>query len=366
MKFTPIIDNLPSSVPFVGPEALERKTGKAITVRIGANENVFGPSPKAISAMQAAASESWQYGDPENHDLKAAIAKAVGVAPENIACGGGIDGLLGIVVRLFINPGEAIATSLGAYPTFNFHVAASGGILHTTPYVHDHESPQGLLKLAKDENAKLLYFANPDNPMGTFWPAPVVDSLITAVPDTCMLLLDEAYIEFAPDGTAPAIDVSRRNLLRFRTFSKAHGLAGIRVGYVIGHPDMISAFDKIRNHFGISRISQAGAIAAIQDVSWVAHVKSEVAISRHHIYDIAKANDLKPITSATNFVSIDCGQDGTHARAIVDGLLTHGIFIRMPGVAPLNRCIRISCGTKKDLDQLAETLPKVLATVSPS
>jgi histidinol-phosphate aminotransferase len=360
VPFTPIIAKLPSTTPFVGPEALERRAGQKITARIGANENVFGPSPKAIAAMQAAASESWQYGDPENHDLKRAIAKAIGVQPENIACGGGIDGLLGLTVRLFINPGNAIATSLGAYPTFNFHVTASGGTLNTTPYVHDHESPQALLKLAKTENAKLLYFANPDNPMGTVWPSPVVDSLIAAVPDTCILLLDEAYIEFAPDGTAPAINTSRKNLLRFRTFSKAHGMAGIRVGYAIGHPDIISAFDKIRNHFGISRISQAGAIAAINDAAWVAHVKSEVNIARHRIYDIAQANNLKPVASATNFVSIDCGRDDTYARSIVDGLLTRGIFIRMPGVAPLNRCIRVSCGTKKDLDQLAEALPNVL------
>ena len=360
--FTPIVAELPSTVPFVGPEALERRTGKPIKVRIGANENVFGPSPKAIAAMQSAAAESWKYGDPENHELKAAIAKSTGVAPENIACGGGIDGLLGLVVRLFINPGDAIATSLGAYPTFNFHVAASGGILHTTPYVHDHESPQALLKLAKDASAKLLYFANPDNPMGTMWPAPVVGSFIDAVPDSCMLLLDEAYLEFAPDGTAPIIDTSRRNLLRFRTFSKAHGLAGIRVGYVIGHPDMIAAFDKIRNHFGISRVSQAGAIAAIQDAAWVAHVRDLVSQSRQHIYDIAKANGLKAVASATNFVAVDCGKDGSHAKSIVDGLLEHGIFVRTPGVAPLNRCIRISCGTGQQLKALAEALPMFLAT----
>ncbi len=361
--FTPIVSELPSSVPFVGPEALERRSGKVIRARIGANENVFGPSPQAIAAMRAAAAESWQYGDPENHDLKAAIAKSVGVAPENIACGGGIDGLLGLVVRLFINPGDPIATSLGAYPTFNFHVAAAGGILHTTPYVHDHESPQALLKLAKEAKAKLLYFANPDNPMGTVWPAPVVDSLINAVPEDCMLLLDEAYIEFAPEGTAPAIDTTRKNLLHFRTFSKAHGMAGIRVGYAIGHPEIIQAFDKIRNHFGISRVSQAGALAAIRDTDWVQNIRALVNTSRQHIYEIAKANNLKAIASATNFVAIDCGRDGSYARAIVDGLLAEGIFIRMPGVAPLNRCIRVSCGTEAHLQAFAEALPRVLATL---
>jgi histidinol-phosphate aminotransferase len=360
-RFTPIIEKLPSTVPFVGPEALKRRSGAPIQARIGANESVFGPSPKAIAAIQAAATDSWKYGDPENFELKAAIAEQLGVAPENIACGGGIDGLLGLVVRLFIEPGDAVATSLGAYPTFNFHVAAAGGKLVTTPYVNDREDPASLLSVAKAESGKLLYFANPDNPMGTVWPADDVQRLIDAVPDTCMLLLDEAYVEFAPEGTAPAFDVTRKNLLRFRTFSKAHGMAGIRVGYVIGHADIISAFDKIRNHFGISRISQAGAIAAIKDQDWVQHVKREVITARARIRDIAKENSLTPLPSATNFMTVDCGRDGAYARAIVDGLLKHGIFIRMPGVAPLNRCIRVSCGDKKSLDLLAEALPKVLA-----
>jgi histidinol-phosphate aminotransferase len=364
MKFTPIIEALPSTVPFVGPEALERRTGSAITARIGANESVYGPSPKAISAMQAAAVESWQYGDPENHDLKAAIAKAVGVKPENIACGGGIDGLLGLVVRLFIAPGEPVATSLGAYPTFNFHVAAAGGKLITTPYVNDKEDPESVLKLARDERAKLLYFANPDNPMGSVWPATDVKLMIAALPEETLLLLDEAYIEFAPEGTAPRIDVSRKNVLRFRTFSKAHGMAGIRVGYAIGHTDVISAFDKIRNHFGISRISQAGAIAAIRDGDWVKHVKAQVIEARGQIRDIAKANGLQPLPSATNFMTIDCGRDGTYARAIVDGLLDHGIFIRMPGVAPLNRCIRVTCAPEAELARFADALPQVLKRIA--
>jgi histidinol-phosphate aminotransferase len=360
MSFTPIIAKLPSTIPFIGPEALERRNGLAISARIGANESVFGPSPKAIAALQAAAANSWMYGDPEHYDLKAAIAKAVGVQPENIACGEGIDGLLGLVVRLFIAPGDAVATSSGAYPTFNFHVAASGGKLVTTPYVNDHEDPASLLNLAKSEKAKLLYFANPDNPMGTCWPANDVRHFIDAVPETTMLLLDEAYIEFAPEGTAPEIDKTRKNLLRFRTFSKAHGLAGIRVGYVIGHPEIISAFDKIRNHFGISNVSQAGAIAAIQDQDWVQHVKREVITARARIRDIARDNGLTPLPSATNFMTIDCGRDGAYAKSIVDGLLQYSIFIRMPGVAPLNRCVRISCGDKKSLDHLAEALPKVL------
>jgi histidinol-phosphate aminotransferase len=362
-KFTALIDSLPSSVPFIGPETLSRRTGQKIKVRIGANENVFGPSPKAIEAMRIAAAESWQYGDPESHELKQALAKHLGVGAENIAIGEGIDGLFGYAVRLFVEPGVTVATSLGAYPTFNFHVAGFGGKLVTTPYVSDHEDIASLLMLADAENAKVIYFANPDNPMGTWHPASEMQKLIDATPDDVMLMLDEAYGEFAPEGTMPPLDVTRKNVLRFRTFSKAYGMAGMRVGYAIGHPEIISAFEKVRNHFGMSRVSQAAALAALADQNWLGFVKHEVVKSRDRIYRIAKANGLIPIPSATNFVAIDCGRDGAHAKAIVDALLQHGIFIRMPGVAPLNRCIRVSCGTENNLERLAAALPSVLETL---
>lgn len=362
-EMTPLIRSLPSTVPFVGPEALCRRTGAALKARIGANESVYGPSPRAIAAMQAAAVESWQYGDPENHDLKAAVAAHLGVAPENVAVGEGIDGLFGMAVRLFLEPGMPVATSFGAYPTFNFHVAGLGGRLVTTAYVDDREDPASLLTLAHAEKARIIYFANPDNPMGTCWPAAEVEALIAAMPGDAILMLDEAYGEFAPPGTMPPLDVTNPNVLRFRTFSKAYGMAGVRVGYCIGHPTVIQAFDKIRNHFGIGRMAQAGAIAALADQAYVKDVVARVARARERLYRIADDNGLKAVRSATNFVAIDCGRDGAYARAIVDGLLTHGIFIRMPGVAPLNRCIRVSCGNEQHLGLLAEALPTVLKSI---
>src|SRR5665213_21923 len=362
-KFTPLIESLPSTTPFVGPEALERRSGAAIKARIGANESVFGPAPSVIAAMQAHAHEAWMYGDPENHDLKQALAAHLNVAPENICLGEGIDGLFGYAVRLFVEQGVKVATSLGAYPTFNFHVTGFGGKLVTTPYVDDREDPTSLLALAKTKKARVIYFANPDNPMGTVWPAQDVQRLIDETPAGTMLMLDEAYTEFADANTRPAFDITRKNVLRFRTFSKAYGLAGARVGYVIGHSDVIKAFDKIRNHFGMARLSQIAAIAALKDQAWLQHVVEQVHLSRQRIYEIAKANGLKPIASATNFVAVDCGRDGAFAKAVVDGLLKHGVFVRMPGVAPLNRCIRVSCGTQDQLDHLAEALPKVLKLI---
>ncbi len=359
-RLASIIEALPSTVPFVGPEAQERQLGFNFKARIGANENVFGPSPKAIRAMQNAVPDVWQYGDPENYDLKNALAAHHGIAPENIMVGEGIDGLLGYVARMMIEPGSAVITSKGAYPTFNYHVAASGGNLLTVPYRQDREDLESLIAMARSENSKLIYFANPDNPMGTWWSADELNSVISTLPDDVLLCLDEAYIELAPENTAPPVDTDRPNVLRFRTFSKAYGMAGGRVGYVMGEAQMIKNFDKIRNHFGMCRVSQVGALAALQDQDYLAQVISQVNQSRNRIKDIAEKNNLSAIDSAANFVAIDCGRDGDFAMSLLSELTSQGIFIRMPGVAPQNRCIRVSVCTEEDLDLFEEALPVAL------
>ncbi len=361
-NFTPLIQSLPSTIPFVGPETIVRRTGIPLRARIGANESVFGPSPKVIAAMQDAALESWKYGDPEVYDLRKAIADHHAIAVDNVTVGEGIDGLFGLAVRLFVEPGVTVANSYGAYPTFNFHVAGFGGTLVTTPYVDDHEDPATLLDLARREKARLIYFANPDNPMGTSWKADVVQDLIDNIPIGSLLMLDEAYHDFAED-TLPPLDMENQNLIRFRTFSKAYGMAGVRVGYALGHPHLISAFDKIRNHFGVNRMGQAGAMAALADHGYLTSIKARVTRAREKIYAIARSNAFQPIQSSTNFVSVDCGRDGAFARKIVDGLATQGIFVRMPGVTPLNRCIRISVGTDENLGLLEQALPEVIRAV---
>ena len=358
--YATIVRDLPSTVPFVGPETQERKRGRLFRARIGANESVFGPSPRAIEAMRREAADAWKYCDPENHDLRRTLAAKHGVTPENIVVGEGIDGLFGYIVRLFVEPGVTVATSLGAYPTFNFHVAGYGGRLVTTPYVADHEDPASLLALAKKEKARLLFLANPDNPMGSWWEGADIQVLIARLPAGTLLCLDEAYCEFAPPGTTPPIDVSNPQVIRFRTFSKAYGMAGARIGYAIGEAGVIKSFDKIRNHFGVNRIAQAGALAALADEAHLHWVLDQVAAARDRIAAIGRTNNLAPLPSATNFVAMDCGRDGAYARKVLAGLIDRDVFVRMPGVAPLDRCIRVSAGTKADLDVFEENLPEAL------
>lgn len=364
MRFTPIVEKLPDLVPFVGPETQERARGRKFRARIGANESVFGPSPRAVAAMQRAAAEVWKYCDPENHDLKQALALCHAVDQQNIVVGEGIDGLFGYTVRLFVEPGVTVATSLGAYPTFNFHVAGYGGRLVTAAYRDDREDPEALIALAKRESARLIFFANPDNPMGSCWDASAVQWLIDSVPEGSVLCLDEAYSEFAPPGTMPVIDVSHPRVLRFRTFSKAHGMAGARIGYAIGEAGLIRSFDKIRNHFGVNLIAQIGALASLQDTAHLASVVGKVAAARERIAAIARANGLKPLVSAANFVTIDCCRDGAYARRVLSELIARDVFVRMPGVSPLDRCIRVSAGLPSDLDVFGEALPQALGAAA--
>jgi len=363
-RYTPLAASLPSTVPFVGPEVQERLRGEPFRARLGANENVFGPSPKALEAMRTEAAEIWKYPDASSHDLRHALADHHGVDAKNILVGEGIDGLLGYLVRLLVGPGDAVVTSDGAYPTFNYHVAGYGGTLHKVPYRDDHEDLPALIAKAAEVNAKLVYFANPDNPMASWTKGENIVAALDTLPEGTLLLLDEAYIDFAPEGTAPEIAIDDPRVIRMRTFSKAYGMAGARVGYAMGAPDLIRSFDKIRNHFGMNRAAQAGALAALMDQDYLAQTIANVAEARNAIARIAAENGLSALPSATNFVAIDCGRDADYAKAVLEGLVARGIFVRMPFVAPQNRCIRVSCGRPQDIALFAETLPKVLADLS--
>lgn len=360
---TGIIGALPHLVPFVGPEAQERARGRPFRARLGANESLFGPSPKAIRVMEEAARESWKYSDPESHDLRTALARFHGVKPDNVVIGEGIDGLLGHAVRMCADPGTPVVTSDGAYPTFNFHVMAQGARLVKVPFRDDREDLEALLETAKRERARILYVSNPNNPMGSWWPASELERLIERLPDGLLLLLDEAYCDTAPAATVPRIDVANPQVIRLRTFSKAYGLAGARIGYALGEASLIAVFEKVRNHYGINRTGQLGALAALDDQAYLAEAVNKIAAARDQIGAIARSNGLEPLPSAANFVTIDCGRDGAYAKRVLDAVLERDVFIRKPGVSPLDRCIRISCGREEDHVFLAEALASALSDV---
>lgn len=339
-----IVRELPTLVPFVGPEAQERARGRPFRARLGANENLFGPSPKAIEAMERAACENWKYSDPESFELRHALAAHHGVSANNVVIGEGIDGLLGLAVKLAAEPGAAIVTSDGAYPTFNFHVLSHGARLVKVPFREDKEDLAALLDAVRRSNAAVLYVSNPNNPMGSWWSASEISRLIEALPPGLLLLLDEAYCDTAPREAVPSIDIANPQVLRFRTFSKAYGLAGARIGYALGEEKVVRAFEKVRNHYGINRVGQIGALAALEDQPYLSAVVDKISRARVMIGTIASECGLTALPSGANFVTIDCGRDGVFAEKVLDEVLARDVFARKPSVEPLDRCIRVSCG----------------------
>ena len=361
--YTKIVAGLPATIPFVGPEAIARRLGRPFDLRLGANESLFGVSPRVVAAIAAETARVGWYGDPEAFVIRARLARALRLpSPDHLVMGAGIDELLGVLVRLVTAPGEPVVTSAGAYPTFNYHVAGFGGRLIAVPYRDDREDLEALAEAVRRAGAKLVYLANPDNPMGSWHEAAAIQAFVASLPAAVLVVLDEAYAEFAPADALPPASFADPRVVRLRTFSKAQGLAGLRIGYAMADPAVIAALGKIRNHFGVNRIAQAAAMAALDDPAFTAGVVAEVARGRAEYAALARDCGLAALPSATNFVTVDVGSP-ERARAILLALEASGVFIRMPGVAPLSRCIRITVAPAEDRARFAERFRAVLQQV---
>jgi len=360
--YSDIVAGLPSVTPFVGPETIERQQGKTFRVRIGANESAFGVSPRAAAAMsEAAAGVAW-YCDPEGYELRAELAAIHGVGIENVTLGAGIDDLLGLIVRMYMNQGDAVAASLGSYPTFAYHVDGFGGRLETVPYRNDRNDLMALTDLAARTKACILYLANPDNPTGSYYGSNAIGDLLDRldrVSSNCLFILDEAYLDFVPPDTMLPIDVDDPRLIRVRTFSKAHGMAGARVGYAIAHRDIIRTFDKVRLHFGVSLVAQAGALASLRDPDFVAGVVKAVEDGKKDYRKLAEDAGISALPSQTNFVAFDFGT-GERAGAVMNTLIERGVFLRKPVAPDLDRLVRVTVGTPDDRAVFSELFEDVM------
>ena len=352
--FTPLVAALPATVPFTGPETLERARGAPFAARLGANESAAGMSPRAVAALRTAIDgrDCSFYGDPESHALRARLAARLDVPSEAIVAGPGIDTLLGNTVRLFIASGDVAVTSHGAYPTFDYHVTGHGGRLERVPYRADARvDVDALATAANAHGARLVYLSSPDNPTGTRTPPDALDALIDGLPGGCTLLLDEAYLDYPGEASAPPVDATDARVLRYRTFSKAWGMAGLRIGYAVGHPDAVAGFARVRDHFGVNRLAQVAALASLDDDAFLDRVRERVAAGRERIAALADRHGLSHVPSSTNFVTVDLGDAG-RARRLLDALLGRGVFVRKPVAPPLDRYVRIGIGTDAETAHL--------------
>ncbi|MEM7353578.1 MAG: aminotransferase class I/II-fold pyridoxal phosphate-dependent enzyme [Acidobacteriota bacterium] len=354
-RFTALVDRLPAELPFTAPERMELERGSPLELRMGANESPFGLADGVREAMAAAAEQIAWYGDPESLELRDEIARRHHLRPENVSVGAGIDDLLGLAVRVLLEAGEVGVCAAGTYPMFPFHVAGYGGQLVTVPYRNDLIDLGGLAAAAKQQRARLAYLANPDNPSGSSIPMDTAAAFLDALPPDTVLLLDQAYTELAPPYAARILNVEDGRVIHFRTFSKAYGMAGARIGYALASPAIIAAFDKVRAHFGVNRVAQAGALASLRDDGFLERVRAENAAGLADYAAIAGEVGLETLPSATNFALFDFAT-AERAVATLDALGERGVFVRKPPVPPLDRCVRVSVGTPEERRRLGEIL----------
>ena len=353
---------VPTTTPFVGPEDLARRVGRDSLVRLGANESSFGPSPRAIAAMHAAVPETSFYGDPELVDLRVALAARHQCGIENLSVGAGIDDLLGLIVRGYCGEGGVALMTRGSYPTFVYHVTGYGAELSTVEPLADGSTDiDALAAAARERKPRVVYLANPDNPSGSFVDRAAVETLRAAVPDDALFVLDEAYADFVgPDEVLP--DTIDEGTIRLRTFSKAYGMAGSRIAYAIAPVSVVETFQKIRHHFGVNRIAQSGAIAALADTGFVTGVVAEVERGREAYHELGRTLGLRTLPSRTNFVCFEIGTRA-QAEAMVAALLERGIFVRKPGQPPIDGFIRVTVGTEEQRATFAEAFAGALDAV---
>ena len=356
---TALVAAVPPSTPFVAPEELARRFGRERLLRLGANESAFGPSPRAIGAMREAVGLTSWYGDPESLELRAALAARHGCAVDELVVACGIDDLMGLIVRAFCAPGDACVATRGTYPTLFYHLAGFGARAEfAEPNASGGIVPESIAAAVQRSGAKLVYVANPDNPSGAFVDRATLSALREALPGDVLLFLDEAYADFVPRDALPADAIDPRTI-RARTFSKAYGMAGARIGYMIATKRNVDTFQKIRLHYGVNRNAQIGAVAALADTAFHASVVRQVAEGRAGYYALAGSIGRKYLESSTNFVCIDFDTN-ERATALMNGLLSRGVFVRKPAAAPLDRYVRISVGTPEERSEFTRRLHAVM------
>ncbi len=359
-RFTSLVDALPAELPFTAPERLERD-GRPVALRLGANESVFGVAEGVREAMASALERISWYGDPESLELRDEIAGRHGVGPENVSVGAGIDDLLGLAVRVLLEPGEVGVGPAGGYPMFPFHVAGYGGRLESVPYRDDRCDLPGLADAVRRHRARLVYLANPDNPSGSVAPAAEVTAFSAELPSGAVLLLDQAYAELGPAASAEIPPLDDGRVICFRTFSKAYGLAGARIGYALASPQVVAAFDKVRAHFAVNRVAQAGALASLRGRGFLERVWAENAAGLADYAAIGAELGAPTLPSATNFALFDFAT-AERAAAVLAALAERGVFVRKPQVPTLDRCVRVSVGTPEERRRFGDVLGELRAT----
>ncbi|HET6905522.1 MAG TPA: histidinol-phosphate transaminase [Rhodanobacteraceae bacterium] len=342
--------------------ALRKRFG-AVIAELGSNENPLGPSPRALDAMREALKESFRYPDPRGAALKAALAAHLGVGTERIVLGNGSHELLMLLAQCFADQAHSVVFSQYGFAVFPIATAAAGAQPVRVPALaREHpQAPFGhdlaAMAAAVRTDTRIVYLANPNNPTGTWFDDAALSAFLARVPPDVLVVVDEAYHEYVD---APGLDSALRfagdhpNLVVTRTFSKAYGLAGLRVGYLVAHASVVGVLERLRESFNVNGIALAGAEAALADREHLVRSREYNNAEREWLRGELISRGYRCLPSQTNFLMLDMGRDASDFER---HLFDRGVIVRPMGGYGLPDTVRISVGSRAENRRLLEALP---------
>ena len=343
-------------------EELEREYGITGSIKLASNENPFGPSPAAVAAMHDALADLHRYPDGSCYYLAQALSASLGIAPQRIVFGNGSNEVIEFLVKAFVGEGDEVVTSHPSFLMYQKFVQVRGGINHVVELHDMYHDLDEILGLVTDRT-RLIFLDNPNNPTGTLLPYERLGAFLEGLPDHVIVVLDEAYIDFVDEqnryDTMPLIeDVGGRcGVVLLRTFSKAHGLAGLRVGFGLMCEEIAGCLHKVRQPFNVNLVAQKGACAALADVGFYQKTLQRTAAGKAYLSREVERLGCTAYPSHTNFFLIDVKGDAT---ALYEAMLKKGVIIRSMKAYGFNDFIRVNIGTGEENDRFLGALAEAL------
>ncbi len=346
--------------------ALRRRFGDGQLVELGSNENPLGPSARALEAVRASLSGIHRYPDPLGAELKQALAERHGLETAQLMLGNGSHELLMMLAQVFAGPSAEVLASQYGFAVYAIAARAAGAPFTAVPALPvDAAMPRGhdldAIQAAVSARTRLVYLANPNNPTGTWFSTEALAAFMAVIPQDTLVVVDEAYLEYVNDAAlVSALVLLPRfpNLIVTRTFSKAHGLAGLRVGYACAHPGLIRILERVRESFNVGIPGLVASLAALDDDDHLQSVVAANASERAWLAAELGSRALSVAPSQTNFLLVDFAQE---ASGIEARLLENGVVLRPMGGYGLPTCLRVTVGTRAENRRLLDALDEALS-----
>ena len=342
-------------------DELAREKNLTRISKIASNENPLGPSPMAIREMTNVLWDVHRYPDMSAYQLKKALSELYRLKPENIVLGNGSEGIMGYICRAFLQEGDEVVTASNTFIGFLILAKSVGAKLIEVPRKSDYKYDIEAMAKKITPDTKIVYVANPDNPTGTYITKVEFDALMKHVSPHTIVILDEAYFEFAKEWPdyPDSMDYRYDNVVTLRTFSKAYGLSGVRVGYGFGHDVLINALHKVKLPFEPSLVAQKGAFGALSDRPHLDRTLHNNRERFQDLWDFLTRHNFKPIASVCNFITFKTGSEEA-SLALFNGLLDKGVIIRALRANLMPDHVRVSLGTRDEMNHFFEVMEEIL------